>query len=160
MKLLTPLLKFIAPTVATLVFGVRAWGEVIPRSPDQYPWGSYVPYLAFGCSLLVIWLGTSLVCAGVRLAVDRLHRALRWVACVVLVALEMAVPFLLLVPMFLAAAVCPEGCDVGANWDGFVIFFDAAVPPNLVWWPVIAVLTVTGAVWTALVERKVAHSLD
>jgi hypothetical protein len=158
--LLAPFLKHTPSIVATILFGIRAWRDVISRFPDHHPWDSFVPYLSLGCGLVVIWLGMSAVCAGARWATHKLHWALRWVAYVVLVALAIAVPFLLLVPMFLAAAVCPEGCDVGANWDSFVIFFDAAVPPNLVWWPVIGAVTVTGAVWTALVERKGANSLD
>lgn len=145
------------PTVATLVFGLRAWAEVIPRHTEQYPWDSFVPYLSFGCSLVVIWLGISLICTGVRFAVNRFHWALRCVAYVVLVALTIAAPLLLLVPMFLAAAVCPEGCDVGANWDGFVIFFDQAVPPNLAWSPVIAVMTVTSAALMAHIEQRLTN---
>lgn len=154
MKSLTPLLRHTPSTVATLVFGICAWGEVIPRLPDQYPWDSFVPYLSLACGLVVVWFGMSLVCVGARVAMRRLHWVLRWVAYVALIVLASAVPLLLLSPMLAASAVCPEGCDVGANWDGFIISFDIAIQPNLVWWPVIAAMTVALAVLMAYIEQR------
>jgi hypothetical protein len=41
--------------------------------------------------------------------------------------------------------------------DGFVIVFDMAIRPNLMEWPVIAAMTVAGAVWMARVERRLAN---
>lgn len=59
--------------------------------------------------------------------------------------------------MLVASAVCPKGCDVGVNWDGFVMSFDIAISPNLVGWPVIAVTTVTLAVCMAHIEQRLVN---
>jgi hypothetical protein len=157
MRVLALLLRHTPATVATLVFGIRAWGDVVPRSPDTYPWDSFVPYISLACGLGVLWVAMSAVCAGARWALNRLHWALRVVAFVALVALAITVPLLLLAPMLAASAVCPRGCEIGANWDGFVIVFDMAIRPNLVEWPVIAAMTVAGAVLMARVERRLTN---
>jgi hypothetical protein len=155
MRLLTVFLQRIAPTTATVVFGMTAWDEVIPTVPEKFFWDPFVPYLTLGCGMLIVWLGLSVVCAGVRWTASRLHWLPRWMAYIALTVLSAAVPFMLFAPRFIASAVCrEEGCDVGPNWDGFVILIDNSIQPNLVWWPVVSAVTVGVAAWMAHAEQK------